>query len=442
MSDPSTPLRQPTFWDDDEFTCLEAAQAGLSRSDSQDGPAHAGQGRHRANHTPQPENGTETQTNETSGPRCSDSSKSAGHLSSSESKSPAPTLSEVSLKLLSSPRFKQAITTAPTSLRSESPNDTLARILKRLLPSGSMEYDLTWQKRVTPSGHVFWERQASARRTEDSDFFGLPFFQEQTAAELSPWPTARSTDGDKGIRTSEGSIAEFERKGTGADLPTVAHLSPWTTPQHLDEKGVTQNFSREDKPKDDSLADKLTPNSKDGIRHQLLGRTTSSSSAETAKAAASALNPAFSEWLIGFPPAWSVASPGFLDWQIVQMLLMEGAIRVMNNHNSHRQSAKKIKDACEMCGADQRRRHVHHKDGNGLNNSESNLITLCVPCHRRWHSPNYTDCGRKRKNCLHCAKPCYRKGLCGMHLQRMKKYGSPFLSKRMTPSGYVLVTQP
>ncbi len=120
---------------------------------------------------------------------------------------------------------------------------------------------------------------------------------------------------------------------------------------------------------------------------------------------------------------------------------MEGTIKVMNDHNSHRQSCKKVKDACEVCGATGRRLHVHHKDENAMNNSEDNLVTLCVPCHRRWHSPNYTDCGRKRKPCLHCNRPCERKGMCGMHLQRLSKYGSPFLTKRRTPSGFVLVEQ-
>lgn len=121
---------------------------------------------------------------------------------------------------------------------------------------------------------------------------------------------------------------------------------------------------------------------------------------------------------------------------------MEGTIKVQNDRNSHRQSRKQVKDACEVCGATGRRLHVHHKDGNGQNNNDSNLITLCVPCHRRWHSPYYTDMGRRRKPCQLCERPSQRKGLCGMHLQRLKKYGDPCLTKKRTPSGYALVRVP
>jgi hypothetical protein len=120
---------------------------------------------------------------------------------------------------------------------------------------------------------------------------------------------------------------------------------------------------------------------------------------------------------------------------------MEGKIKVMNERATHRQSRKTVSQRCEVCGATGRKLHVHHKDGNGLNNSDDNLITLCVPCHQRWHSPNYTDCGTKRKPCLHCEQPSYRKGLCLKHLQRFKKYGSPFLTKRKHGSQYVLVDE-
>ena len=120
---------------------------------------------------------------------------------------------------------------------------------------------------------------------------------------------------------------------------------------------------------------------------------------------------------------------------------MEGKIKVLNTHNTHRQSQKAVKSKCEICGESNRRLHVHHKDGNGMNNSVDNLITLCVPCHHRWHSPNYTDCGTKRKPCAICDKPSYRKGYCLKHLQRFKKYGSPFLTKRRLGSRYILVDE-
>ncbi len=120
---------------------------------------------------------------------------------------------------------------------------------------------------------------------------------------------------------------------------------------------------------------------------------------------------------------------------------MEGTIKVHNNRNSHRQSCKKVEGACQVCGATNRRLHVHHIDGNGLNNNLDNLITLCVPCHRRAHSPNFTDLGRSRKPCRLCPRPAVRGGLCGMHTQRAKKYGSPFLTKRRESHGYILIDE-
>jgi 5-methylcytosine-specific restriction endonuclease McrA len=42
------------------------------------------------------------------------------------------------------------------------------------------------------------------------------------------------------------------------------------------------------------------------------------------------------------------------------------------------------KDKCSWCGAvfdDAKYLHVDHKDNNPSNNDESNLQTLCIPCH-------------------------------------------------------------
>lgn len=43
---------------------------------------------------------------------------------------------------------------------------------------------------------------------------------------------------------------------------------------------------------------------------------------------------------------------------------------------------------CQTCG-DTKRLCVHHIDHDPTNNDSANLITLCYPCHERWH-------GRKR----------------------------------------------
>jgi hypothetical protein len=49
-----------------------------------------------------------------------------------------------------------------------------------------------------------------------------------------------------------------------------------------------------------------------------------------------------------------------------------------------------------MCNGDKKDLEVHHIDGNPLNNSQSNLITLCVLCHKYFHSinKNYKPCSK------------------------------------------------
>ncbi len=117
---------------------------------------------------------------------------------------------------------------------------------------------------------------------------------------------------------------------------------------------------------------------------------------------------------------------------------MEGAIKVMNPHNSRRQSAKGAKGKCEICAVTARLQ-VHHQDQNPLNNEASNLRTLCASCHRRCHSPNFTATGEQRRPCKHCEMPSVKLGMCETHLSRFRRYGNPLAKKRKTASGWVLM---
>lgn len=91
-----------------------------------------------------------------------------------------------------------------------------SRLRRRMDGYGSLEYELRWNELATPLGPPILQRRALVRRTSGSDCSG--------------WPTTRATDGEKGIRSSEGAIAEFNRKGTGADLPSLAATAGWPTP--------------------------------------------------------------------------------------------------------------------------------------------------------------------------------------------------------------------
>ena len=44
--------------------------------------------------------------------------------------------------------------------------------------------------------------------------------------------------------------------------------------------------------------------------------------------------------------------------------------------------------SCEMCGGTHRQMDRHHKDRNPANNAQTNVMTLCAPCHARWHWQN------------------------------------------------------
>lgn len=72
----------------------------------------------------------------------------------------------------------------------------------------------------------------------------------------------------------------------------------------------------------------------------------------------------------------------------------KGGVAKWDYSHDWKSLCKQIKErdkwTCQGCG-EQRKRwgihlHVHHKDGNKLNNSLSNLVSLCAQCHREVHA--------------------------------------------------------
>lgn len=118
------------------------------------------------------------------------------------------------------------IAQAMRTMRRKPSNDLQARLEGKLKATISLdcspEYTLQWGERYSPGGLRIPILKARARRPAST-------LSEQ--ALLSGWPTCKSTDGDNGLRSPEGAEAEFRCKGTGADLPTVANLAGWPTPE-------------------------------------------------------------------------------------------------------------------------------------------------------------------------------------------------------------------
>lgn len=135
------------------------------------------------------------------------------------------------------------------------------------------------------------------------------------------------------MRSEEGCAKEYERKGDGADLPTLSQLTGWGTPTVVDAVGRAYTYpsgNKEtpfptlvgqamlsgepgDSAQEKALASLVTP-----------GTTTSSSTAGTARTGASRLNASFSLWLQGFPvKTWRNSSPGYPDAAWLEKLLEE-----------------------------------------------------------------------------------------------------------------------
>jgi hypothetical protein len=175
---------------------------------------------------------------------------------------------------------------------------SLASRLQVLLASrGSMLYRLTWKNRVTPLGRVIYALRGSAPLISGSGFSG--------------WPTARATDGEKNVRTQEGSLREIERKGSPQDLaqaaarrggPALKTVAGWATPTANDSTGSEYQYDRPNLKGERAKILKLPGQAKLVLGPMLNG-------APIGTGNIGRLNPAHSRWLQGIPATWDACAP-------------------------------------------------------------------------------------------------------------------------------------
>ena len=188
-----------------------------------------------------------------------------------------------------------------------------SRLRERLDGYGSPEYELTWKHLDMVSGPPILQRRALARRTSGRGFTGWPtvtvddannvtrasgdFQSLSRTAQLSGWPTTTTMGHIERTELRPSRVATNRTGGYIAEVLAGMPTAGWLTPSANEDAAGT-----------------LAGNMQQMLSHQaqLVGLDSESYVAGTERPDGSRLNPLFSLWLQGYPPAeWaSCAVPG------------------------------------------------------------------------------------------------------------------------------------
>lgn len=265
-------LRQQTFQGFKESICLLESVAGNMRCVSRDGLriGQCGQDHAHASRSAVLEKVKGLKMKDTSGQKCSDSSKGASLQSFLES------------RLQALPEL-----------------------------TGCKLYKLTLKERVTKSGNSIYALRASVPRTFDKDFTG--------------WPTASAMDWkDSAGMATEATNPDGPRRVRLDQLPRVASLAGWGTPTATEAGGDPEAAIKR---KEDLGIGKSVTQLAHQVRLSLPVRLKASGQIQTGSSvvmeSGGKLNPEHSRWLMGYQEIWSECAPGYHEWKTVQRELSE-----------------------------------------------------------------------------------------------------------------------
>jgi len=164
------------------------------------------------------------------------------------------------------------------------------RLQARLASLGLTLYNLTWKERVTPSGRSISALRASVRRTSGSDFTGVPTPNSFDATDLGGANLqARQKKG--GCANLKDRVIQFS--GVATPLATDTRQYSEASMEMFVAAGQVSGHNLDLNAHSQMFLSALLPDS---------GKMPNGSPAETGST--DQLNPAYSRWLMGFPPAW------------------------------------------------------------------------------------------------------------------------------------------